>query len=197
MATEEEIRHLAHVIWEREGCPKDRADEHYWDKAKQFLENQEVAEAAGVPSLASLSNQLVDIHRTSEYYFRFTFAVAMMAIGTTLTFLTPPIIISGVSSVIIGSILVLLCLALIIWSGVEREPGKFHIHGIRWSLWIMLIGIFIIPVVALVNYYRPCTLPPVLQLVGLGAFVLGIYVAVLSRRRQAQEGSDVTERFPN
>jgi hypothetical protein len=40
MATEEEIRHLAHAIWEKEGCPKGRADEH-WYRAKQFLENQE------------------------------------------------------------------------------------------------------------------------------------------------------------
>jgi len=41
MATEEEIRHLAHAIWQREGCPDGKADEH-WYRAKQSLENQEV-----------------------------------------------------------------------------------------------------------------------------------------------------------
>jgi hypothetical protein len=41
MATEEEIRHLAHAIWEREGRPEGKADEH-WYRAKQFLEDQEL-----------------------------------------------------------------------------------------------------------------------------------------------------------
>jgi hypothetical protein len=41
MATEEKIRHLAHTIWESEGCPEGKADEH-WFKAKQLLKNQEM-----------------------------------------------------------------------------------------------------------------------------------------------------------
>lgn len=41
MATEEQIRHLAHAIWEKEGCPEGKADEH-WHRAKQSLEDQEV-----------------------------------------------------------------------------------------------------------------------------------------------------------
>jgi uncharacterized membrane protein len=172
MAREEEIRQLAHVIWEREGCPAGKADEH-WHRAKQFLENQEVAEAAGEPSLANLSKQ-------SEYHFHFAFAVAMMAIGTTLVLLTPPLIISGLSSVVIGSILSLLSLVLIIESAVEREPRKFHARRIKWALSVMLVGIGIIPAVALVNYYRPGTFPSFLQLVGVAVFILGIYVARFS-----------------
>lgn len=172
MATEKEIRQLAHVIWEREGCPAGKADEH-WYRAKQFLENQEVAEAAGEPSLANLSKQ-------SEYHFRFAFAVAMMAIGTTLVLLTPPVIISGLSSVVIGGILSLLSLVLIIESTVEREPRKFQARRIKWAVRAMLVGIGIIPVVALVNYYKPGTFPSFLQLVGVAVFILGIYVARFS-----------------
>jgi len=41
MVTEKKIRHLAHAIWEKEGCPEGKADEH-WYKAKQVLEKQEV-----------------------------------------------------------------------------------------------------------------------------------------------------------
>jgi hypothetical protein len=173
MATEEKIRQLAHAIWERERCPAGKADEH-WYRAKQFLENQEVAEAAGEPSLASLSKQ-------SEYHFHFAFAVAMMAIGVTLVFLAPPvIIISGLSSTIIGGIISLLSWVLIFEAGVELEPDRFNLCRIRWSLGIMLVGILIIPAVALVNYCRPGTFPSFLQAVGVGVFILGIYVALFS-----------------
>ena len=178
MPTEEEIRHLAHAIWEREGCPDGNADEH-WYRAQQFLRNREVAEAAGAPSLASLSRQ-------SEYYFRFSFAVATIAIGTTFVFLTPPFIISGLSSVIIGSILSLLGLVLIVGAGAERDPDRSRTHRINWGLRVMLVGIGMIPAIALVNYCRPGTLPSVLQLVGLAAFALGMWVAVLSEERRAQ-----------
>lgn len=181
MATEEEIKRLAHTIWKREGCPAGKADEH-WYRAKQFLENQEVAEAAGEPSLASLSKQ-------SEYHFHFAFAVAMMAIGTTLVLLTPPLIISGLSSVVIGSILSLLSLVLIIGSTVEREPRKFHARRIKWALRVMLVGIGIIPAVALVNYYRPGTLPSFLQLVGVAVFILGIYLARFSTENKHKKAA--------
>ena len=204
MATEEEIGQLAHAIWEKEGCLKERADE-YWNRAKQFLENQEVAEAAGVPSLASLSNQLVDIrrevqraNRTSDYYFRFSFAVAMMAIGITLAFLAPSVsIILGLNTTILGGVIGLLSWVVITASDVEREPGRFHPRRIRRSLWIMLVGILMILIGAILNYREPSIFLSFLQVSGLGVFAIGIWVAVFSRRRQAQEGIDVTERFLN
>jgi len=37
MATEEQIRALAHSIWEQEGCPEGKHEEHYY-RAKQILE---------------------------------------------------------------------------------------------------------------------------------------------------------------
>ena len=40
MATEEQIRALAYTIWEQEGCPEDKGEEHYY-RAKQILEEQE------------------------------------------------------------------------------------------------------------------------------------------------------------
>ena len=40
MATEEQIRALAHTIWEQEGCPEGKSEEHYY-RAKQILEGQE------------------------------------------------------------------------------------------------------------------------------------------------------------
>lgn len=42
MATEEEIKKLAHEIWEKEGCPEGKALEHYF-RAKQILEEQEAS----------------------------------------------------------------------------------------------------------------------------------------------------------
>jgi len=195
---------LAHAIWEKEGCLKERTDD-YWNRAKQFLENQEVTEAAGVPNLASLSNQLVDIRRevqratrTSDYYFRFSFAVAMMAIGITLAFLAPSVsIILGLNTTILGGIIGLLSWVVITVSEVEHEPGRFHPRRIRRSLWIMLVAIVMILVGAILNYREPSIFLLFLQVSGLGVFAIGIWVAVFSRRRQAQEGSDVTERFPN
>lgn len=41
MATEEEIRRLAHAIWEKEKHPEGKSNEH-WYRAKQFLEDQEL-----------------------------------------------------------------------------------------------------------------------------------------------------------
>ena len=204
MATKEEIRQLAYAIWEKEGCPRGRADEH-WYRAKHFLENQEVAEAAGVPSLTSLSNQLIDIgraiqraNRTSDYYYHRTFAVAMIAIGITLAFVAPPvIIILGLKSNILGGIIGLLGWVVITASDMEHEPGRFPPRRIRGSLWIMLAGIVMILVGALLNYHETSIPLFILQVSGLGVFALGIWVAIFSRRRQVQEGGDVTERFPN
>lgn len=45
MATEEQIRALAHSIWEQEGCPEGKHEEHYY-RAKQILEEQEAAVSA-------------------------------------------------------------------------------------------------------------------------------------------------------
>ena len=40
MATEEQIKALAHSIWEQEGFPEGKHEEHYY-RAKQILEEQE------------------------------------------------------------------------------------------------------------------------------------------------------------
>ena len=40
MATEEQIRILAYSIWEQEGCPEGKKEEHYY-RARQILEEQE------------------------------------------------------------------------------------------------------------------------------------------------------------
>jgi hypothetical protein len=190
LATKEEISLLAYALWEREGYPEGKADEH-WFKAKQFLENQEVLEAARIPSQATVLDHLVAIQRMentterdSQYYFRFSFAVAMMAIATSLEFLTPPIIISGLNSIIIGGVLSLLSLVLIFMSGMERDPGRFHPGRVRWAFWGMIIGIVIIPTTALINYYRPNTIPLVMELVGIVIFIMGMFLAIFSRRRQ-------------
>jgi hypothetical protein len=42
MATEEQIKDLAHALWEREGRPEGKSSEHYF-RAKQILEAKEVA----------------------------------------------------------------------------------------------------------------------------------------------------------
>ena len=42
VATEEQIRELAHAIWEKEGRPHGKAVEHYF-RAKQILEEQEAS----------------------------------------------------------------------------------------------------------------------------------------------------------
>jgi hypothetical protein len=45
MATEEQIKALAHSIWEQEGCPEGKHEEHYY-RAKQILEEQEATGSA-------------------------------------------------------------------------------------------------------------------------------------------------------
>ena len=40
MATDEQIRALAYTIWEQEGCPEGKREEHYC-RAKQILEEKE------------------------------------------------------------------------------------------------------------------------------------------------------------
>ena len=42
MVTEEQIRNLAHAIWEQEGRPEGKHVEHYF-RAKQILEEQEAS----------------------------------------------------------------------------------------------------------------------------------------------------------
>jgi hypothetical protein len=42
VATEEQIKELAHAIWEKEGRPHGKAVEHYF-RAKQILEEQEAS----------------------------------------------------------------------------------------------------------------------------------------------------------
>ena len=40
MATEEQIRALAYTLWEQEGCPDGKREEHYY-RAKQIIEEKE------------------------------------------------------------------------------------------------------------------------------------------------------------
>jgi hypothetical protein len=60
MATEEEIKKLAHEIWEQEGRPEGKDIEHYF-RAKKLLEEQEeariieLAPASPIPQLAPQS----------------------------------------------------------------------------------------------------------------------------------------------
>ncbi len=44
MVTEEQIKELAHAIWEQEGRPEGKDVEHYY-RAKQMLEEREAASA--------------------------------------------------------------------------------------------------------------------------------------------------------
>ena len=56
MVTEEQIRNLAHAIWEQEGRPEGKHVEHYF-RAKQILEEQQetrVIELAPSPPIAEL-----------------------------------------------------------------------------------------------------------------------------------------------
>ena len=45
MATEEQIKALAHSIWEQKGRPEGKHEEHYY-RAKQILEEQEATGSA-------------------------------------------------------------------------------------------------------------------------------------------------------
>ena len=57
MITEEQIRELAHSIWEQEGCPNGKDIEHYL-KAKKILEEREanrIIELAPVPPAGELA----------------------------------------------------------------------------------------------------------------------------------------------
>ena len=57
MVTEEQIRNLAHAIWEQEGRPEGKHVEHYF-RAKQILEEQEasrVIELAPPPPIVLLA----------------------------------------------------------------------------------------------------------------------------------------------
>ena len=59
MVTEEQIKELAHAIWEKEGCPDGKDTEHYF-RAKQILEEQEAArviELAPPPPIPQLAPQ--------------------------------------------------------------------------------------------------------------------------------------------
>ena len=48
MLTEEQIKELAHALWEEEGRPEGKDVEHYF-RAKQILEEKEMARAIELP----------------------------------------------------------------------------------------------------------------------------------------------------
>jgi Protein of unknown function (DUF2934) len=49
MATEEQIRELAYNLWEKEGGPEGKDQEHYF-RAKSILEDQEKASVIELPA---------------------------------------------------------------------------------------------------------------------------------------------------
>ena len=55
MATEEQIQALAYTIWEQEGCPEGKRDEHYY-RAKQILEEQEATNSVDFEPPPSVIN---------------------------------------------------------------------------------------------------------------------------------------------
>ncbi|MFC1892728.1 DUF2934 domain-containing protein [Chloroflexota bacterium] len=55
MATEEQIRALAYTIWEQEGCPEGRREEHYY-RAKQILDEHEANSSVNFEPLPPVIN---------------------------------------------------------------------------------------------------------------------------------------------
>ncbi len=68
MATEEQIRDLAHAIWEQEGRPEGKHLEHYF-RAKQILQEQEAAhviELGAAPAIIQLPAPLSKRRRSAR-----------------------------------------------------------------------------------------------------------------------------------
>ena len=55
MATEEQIRALAYELWEQEGYPDGKGEEHYY-RAKQLLEEQEAGSGVDFEQPPSVIN---------------------------------------------------------------------------------------------------------------------------------------------
>ena len=55
MAMEEQIRALAYTIWEQEGCPEGKHEEHYY-RAKQILEEKEATSGVDLEPPPSVIN---------------------------------------------------------------------------------------------------------------------------------------------
>ncbi len=51
MATEEQIKELAHTIWQQEGEPEGKDLEHYF-RARKILEDKEIAPVIQLPASA-------------------------------------------------------------------------------------------------------------------------------------------------
>jgi hypothetical protein len=57
MVTEEQIKELAHAIWEQEGRPEGKDVEHYF-RAKQIMEEKENARVIELPPPLTVTNVL-------------------------------------------------------------------------------------------------------------------------------------------
>jgi hypothetical protein len=63
-AREERIRELAYAIWEEEGCPEGRADDH-WHKAVAIIEAQDEVELKRNPDWLKRSSRPVPANQTT------------------------------------------------------------------------------------------------------------------------------------
>ncbi len=173
MATEEQIKELAHFIWEKEGRPEGRAEHHY-SLAKQILEMQERTQKEDI---ISIKNMWEESNKTARYYFRFNIAIALLAIATVFSYLKPSvIIIAGVKSEIVGAALTLLTIVCIIAATVEYKPYKYHLTRTYIALGIMIVGTVLIPVGFAINQF---------QWVGWVVFLVGLYMVTFSKSKSS------------
>ena len=181
MATEEQIRGLAYLIWDREGKPEGRAQEHYF-RAKQFLEYKELLSAAGEPDLASIKGMMQTSDRTAWYIFYLSFAFAGMAVGVSLSLLNPPLAIGGINSTSWGTILSLMSLIVVVVAGVRHEPGHFHLRLSRVAFWIMLGGTLLLAVGSILATLKAGAVAVVLQLGSLLIFGVGLLLSNMAKK---------------
>jgi hypothetical protein len=180
MCTKEEIEKLAYYIWEKEGKPQGKALQNYL-LAEQILLNLETTQLAR--DVTDVKNLLRASEKTARYHFQFSFAVAFLAIGATLSLLNPPIDIAGIKSSVWGGILSLVSLILIVLSDVLFKPEAFNIRRVKVATWVMLAGVIMIPTGSLIIHVNFNLFASILQLGGILVFIVGLYLAIFSKQK--------------
>jgi hypothetical protein len=145
MATDDEIRPLARTIWEREGCPEGRAEEH-WRRAKELLENQErQTDGAHMLSVSDWISFLTT-EKNPNIAIIISFTALWIAVFSIVKSLTSSTLVSAIAAGVTFVILLIMYFRTIgpygsrakrasellrdIMSGKQRDPSKIEE---RWN----------------------------------------------------------------
>lgn len=122
---------------------------------------------------------------TSWYHFRFALSFAVIVIAAGIIYVSPVIIIGGLTTNILAFVVFALGMTMMFMANFKYKPQDFRKKIAIAGTIVMLMGILLLVVMSFTNI----TQTPLIKLSGLLVFSVGLMVMSLSRRYEDKKSA--------